>query len=84
MAKLKKQHRIFGEARERIRAQIARKYARGMSIRELAEETGRSYGFIHRLLRESDVQMRPRGGNTRLLVQLYMKGQRTAPGGRVE
>lgn len=62
MVRIKKQQRILGEARDRIRAQIARKYERGMSIRALAAETGRSYGFIHRIVTESDVPMRARGG----------------------
>jgi predicted transcriptional regulator len=35
------------------------------SIRELAGETGRSYGFVHRMLSESGVALRGRGGATR-------------------
>jgi hypothetical protein len=31
----------------------------------LAEETGRSYGFIHRLLVDEQVPFRARGGATR-------------------
>jgi hypothetical protein len=31
----------------------------------LAEETGRSYGFVHRMLSESGVTLRGRGGATR-------------------
>ncbi|KOT83082.1 hypothetical protein ADK47_08595 [Streptomyces rimosus subsp. rimosus] len=37
----------------------------GASIRALAEETGRSYGFVHRVLSESGVTLRGRGGATR-------------------
>ena len=33
--------------------------------RALAEETGRSYGFVHRMLSESGVTLRGRGGATR-------------------
>jgi hypothetical protein len=36
-----------------------------MSIRALAAETGRSYGFVHRILTENDVDLRGRGGATR-------------------
>jgi hypothetical protein len=44
---------------------VVRKYDNGASIRQLAEDTGRSYGFVHRLLAEADVTLRGRGGNTR-------------------
>nr|WP_284287046.1 helix-turn-helix domain-containing protein [Angustibacter aerolatus] len=44
---------------------VVAEYNQGHSIREIAEETGRSYGFVHRVLRESDVTLRGRGGPTR-------------------
>ena len=44
---------------------LKRKYTAGTSIRELAAETGRSYGFVHRMLIESGVTLRGRGGATR-------------------
>jgi len=34
-------------------------------IRDIAAETGRSYGFVHRVLAESGATMRSRGGATR-------------------
>ncbi|MDX6206482.1 MAG: hypothetical protein QOF39_2539, partial [Frankiales bacterium] len=34
-------------------------------IRSLAESTGRSYGFVHRILTESGAALRGRGGATR-------------------
>ncbi|MDX2701125.1 hypothetical protein Sipo8835_16120 [Streptomyces ipomoeae] len=34
----------------------------GVSIRTLCEETGRSYGMVHRTLTKAGVTMRPRGG----------------------
>lgn len=40
-------------------------YEAGMSIRALAEWTGRSYGFVHRLLGEAGVRLRARGGPNR-------------------
>ena len=36
-----------------------------LSIRALAEGTGRSYGFVHRLLLDAEVPLRGRGGATR-------------------
>ncbi|MBN9620404.1 MAG: transcriptional regulator, partial [Actinobacteria bacterium] len=35
---------------------------KGASIRSLAAEHGRSYGFVHRLLVESGTTLRGRGG----------------------
>ena len=45
--------------------QLRPRYEAGSSIRELAEETGRSYGSINRLLVQGGVTMRKRGGNVR-------------------
>lgn len=65
MADLKKGARITGASRDKLAAQITKKYEGGASIRELAESTGRSYGFVHRLLSENGATMRGRGGATR-------------------
>jgi predicted transcriptional regulator len=62
---LKKGSRVTGPAREKLAADLKRKYEAGQSIRSLAEETGRSYGFVHRMLSEADVTLRGRGGATR-------------------
>jgi predicted transcriptional regulator len=62
---LRKGSRVTGTARERLAADLKKKYAQGRSIRALAEETGRSYGFVHRMLTESGVTLRGRGGATR-------------------
>jgi hypothetical protein len=48
----------------RVAADLAKKYGRAASIRSLAEQTGRSYGFVHRILTESGVSLRGRGGAT--------------------
>lgn len=40
---------------------LVKGYTRGESIRALAAATGRSYGFVHRVLCESGVHLRPRG-----------------------
>ena len=65
MAELKKGARITGGDRSKLSADLKRKYTAGSSIRSLAAETGRSYGFVHRMLSESGVQLRGRGGATR-------------------
>jgi hypothetical protein len=65
MTTLPKGRRITGSARESLTSEVRKQYESGASIRQLAQETGRSYGFIHRLLVESDVTLRGRGGPTR-------------------
>ncbi len=62
---VKKGARITGSDRNKLAAELTKKYASGESIRSLAESTGRSYGFVHRILTENDVQLRGRGGATR-------------------
>ena len=49
----------------RLATDLRRRYETGDSIRALAESTGRSYGFIHRILSESGTPLRGRGGATR-------------------
>jgi hypothetical protein len=62
---LKKGVRVTGTQRDKLAADLRRKYDGGKSIRTIASETGRSYGFVHRLLSESGVRLRSRGGATR-------------------
>jgi len=54
--------RVSGAARDSLTSDLRTQYESGASIRELAAETGRSYGFVHRLLVESGVTLRGRGG----------------------
>jgi len=54
---------IAGEYRAEVAQEFRKEYERGNSIRSLAEASGRSYGFVHRLLGESGVQLRGRGGS---------------------
>ena len=65
MAELKKGARITGGDRSKLSSDLKRKYTSGASIRSLAAETGRSYGFVHRVLSETGVTLRGRGGATR-------------------
>ncbi|GGT27466.1 MAG: transcriptional regulator [Nonomuraea sp.] len=62
---LKKGTRVTGADREKLAGDLKKRYAQGESIRALAASTGRSYGFIHRILSESGVTLRGRGGATR-------------------
>jgi hypothetical protein len=62
---LKKGSRVTGGERDRLAADLKRKYDGGESIRTLAQSTGRSYGFVHRMLSESGASLRGRGGATR-------------------
>ena len=48
--------------REDLLAELRSAYEGGASIRNLAATTGRSYGSIHSMLRESGTTMRSRGG----------------------
>jgi len=54
--------RVTGAERERLTKEFRRAYESGSSIRELVTSSGRSYGFVHRLLQESGVVLRGRGG----------------------
>jgi hypothetical protein len=65
VAELKKGSRVTGSERDRLAADLRRKYDSGQSIRSLASSTGRSYGFVHRMLSESGASLRSRGGATR-------------------
>lgn len=57
--------RVTGADREQLKATLRKKYEAGATVRQLHEETGRSFGAIQRLLLEAGVTMRPRGGARR-------------------
>ena len=65
VADLKKGSRITGDDRNRLADDLRKRYDQGASIRELATDTNRSYGFVHRILSESGATLRGRGGATR-------------------
>ncbi len=56
--------RVTGADRISMATDLKTRYDAGESIRSLATATGRSYGFIHRLLTETGVTLRGRGGAT--------------------
>ena len=57
--------RITGSDRAALADEVCRRYQGGASIRALAAETGRSYGFVHGLLVDAHIPLRSRGGPTR-------------------
>ena len=62
---LKKGTRVTGADRAKLASDLKKRYDAGESIRSLAAATGRSYGFVHRILTENGVSLRGRGGATR-------------------
>jgi transposase-like protein len=50
------------KTRDKLLDELRNAYEGGASIRNLAATTGKSYGSIHSLLRESGTTMRSRGG----------------------
>ncbi|MFF3159420.1 helix-turn-helix domain-containing protein [Streptomyces sp. NPDC057910] len=60
-----KHSRTTGAARTALAAQFKAAYEGGTSLRSIAEEAGRSYGFVHRVLSESGVVFRARSGRHR-------------------
>lgn len=62
---LAKGTRVTGSERSQLASELRRRYDEGESIRSLAAATGRSYGFVHRILIESGANLRGRGGATR-------------------
>ena len=62
---IKPRVRIVGADRHQLAQALAGRYREGESIRALAVSIGRSYGFIHTLLEEAEVDLRHRGGNQR-------------------
>ena len=62
---LAKGSRITGAQRGTLATQYAKQYAAGESIRKIAEDAGRSFGFVHGVLTEAGVALRGRGGATR-------------------
>ncbi len=61
---------VSGSERASARATAAARYAEGATVRAIATELGRSYGFVHRLLQEADVELRSRGARSRPGVEI--------------
>ncbi|MBA2415646.1 MAG: transcriptional regulator [Geodermatophilaceae bacterium] len=65
VTELAKGVRVTGADRDSLASTLKARYDKGESIRALAQSSGRSYGFVHRLLTESGQTLRGRGGATR-------------------
>lgn len=63
---LKKGTRVTGVDRSKLATLLGKRYDSGESIRSLAASTGRSYGFVHRILTETGITLRGRGGGRRV------------------
>lgn len=50
--------RPVGKDRAKLAADFKKRYNAGESIRAIAASTGRSYGFVHRILTEQGVALR--------------------------
>jgi hypothetical protein len=50
------------KTRDQLLVELRSAYEGGASIRTLVASTGRSYGSVHSMLRESGTPMRSRGG----------------------
>jgi transposase len=62
--KIDKWVRVTGTDRETLKERVTTMYVgQQMSIRKISEETGRSYGAVHRLLCDAQVEFRPRGNH---------------------
>jgi transposase len=59
---LKKGARLTGEQRTAVADQVVALYNHGFAIRDIADELGRSYGNVHRILKDAKVEFRSRGG----------------------
>ncbi|NUQ95353.1 MAG: transcriptional regulator [Streptomyces sp.] len=56
-----KRRYLTGTARAQLAADLRPKYEAGTTVRQLAEETGYSYGNVAELLRLAGTEMRPKG-----------------------
>lgn len=61
----KKHERIIGDDRKRMGDSLRQKYEKGASIRQLSDQTGRSFGWVHKVLKEAGASLRSRGGPNR-------------------
>ncbi|MEV0278568.1 helix-turn-helix domain-containing protein [Streptomyces sp. NPDC050610] len=55
--------RLRGQQRKEVAEAVVNAYDPGSaSIRDIADATGRSYGWVHQVLKDQKVPLRPRGG----------------------
>lgn len=80
LPKIEKKKRIKGQDREKLGAELSKRYRKGASIRALAEATGRSYGFVRDLLEEMGVELRSHGGSVPTRFSANWSAERAALG----
>ncbi|WP_329612574.1 helix-turn-helix domain-containing protein [Streptomyces brevispora] len=61
----KRRKRAPPEQQELIDSELRKRYDDGATVRRLTEESGRSFGYVHRRLVASGVEFRPRSGDRR-------------------
>ncbi|MEV4749092.1 helix-turn-helix domain-containing protein [Streptosporangium sp. NPDC049248] len=54
------------EQLHQLRTNIVRLYGNGKSIRTVADEVSRSYGYVRKILVDARVTLRPRGGHRKV------------------
>jgi predicted transcriptional regulator len=64
MQSLPKHSRVTGQQRAELGKALKSEYEKGTSLRQLAAESGRSYGFIHRMLAEEGITFRSRANTS--------------------
>ena len=52
-----------GRDRAAFAGYLVERYAQGASLSRLSDDTGRSFGYVRRILIDAGVTMRPRGGS---------------------
>ena len=65
MKQIPKNVKVSGADRVTLSRAVERKYLSGVSVRTIAAECGRSYGFVHGLLAQAGVPFRQRGGSNK-------------------
>lgn len=65
LRELKRGQRVVGARLTKVSEAAAKEYEAGASIRQLAELTDRSYGWVQRTLVSAGVELRSRGGANR-------------------
>lgn len=59
---LARNQRVSGAERSKLGNELLKRYQKGQSIREICSDTGYSIGRVRRLLVDSGVEFRGRGG----------------------
>lgn len=65
LSPLPKDAKVTGAQKDQLGEDLRKRYEAGIVIDDLARQLDRSYGFVHRLLREAGTAMRGRGGYRR-------------------